>query len=431
MTATTLASGGQTPPTPSAGLQPTTAAPAHIHAQPRELTHPVVPLADDSMASMRYQSPLRYPGAKAGLAPLIGELIKASARTLGKPKLFVEPFAGGSSTALRLAGRNAVERILLADADPLVARFWQVAAADTSWLIDRMREEPVTLDRWDYWRTWTPRFPNDREIAVKCLFLNRTTFSGILHGRAGPIGGRCQSGDYGIGCRFNKDALERRLLFVGDLYRTNRLIDVWCKDWESTLADVAKHYPQLLPNRVVAYLDPPYLRKSDKLYGRSFDPAGGYAARSRSAISGWTPEGWQHYRLAEYLRRRAPCRWILSYDNEPQLASSPALYGADKMTPSSEQKTLFGIKEWRISKRLVRLRYTASGTGGRGTKSELLLTTLPPSCVPADERLIPLALAAAGGETRRAKEMPAQVAPASTDASHREATVAKNAAKSM
>jgi hypothetical protein len=48
---------------------------------------------------------------------------------------------------------------------------------------------------------------HDRDIAVKCLFLNRTTFSGILHGRAGPMGGRKQQSDYKIDCRFNKDGL--------------------------------------------------------------------------------------------------------------------------------------------------------------------------------------------------------------------------------
>jgi hypothetical protein len=66
------------------------------------------------------------------------------------------------------------------------------AAADTDWLIDRMWSEPVTLERWDHWRAWRPARPTDRDIAMKCLFLNRTTFSGILHGRAGPIGGRRQ-----------------------------------------------------------------------------------------------------------------------------------------------------------------------------------------------------------------------------------------------
>ena len=373
----------------SAPLARTASAPAHIGNAPHGLRDAVTPLADPSLAAMRYQSPLRYPGAKSGLTSVIMDIVGAAGRVLGRPRLFVEPFAGGASTALRLAGAGYAERILLADADPLVARFWQVAAADTDWLIDRMHDEPVTLDRWDYWRAWTPRRADDREIAVKCLFLNRTTFSGILHGRAGPLGGRAQNGRYDIGCRFNKEAIERRLRFVGDLYRANRLVDVWCKDWEKTLGDVAEYYPQLLPDRVIAYLDPPYLRKSPKLYGKSFDPAGGYAPKSGAPAStcGWSSDGWQHLRLAEYLRRRATHRWILSYDNQSELISHPALYAARRMTPDPADRRLCGTRMWWIIKRTVRLRYSVSGAAGRGARDELLFTTLPPSCVPVNDQL--------------------------------------------
>lgn len=54
------------------------------------------------------------------------------------------------------------------------------------------------------------------------------------------------------------------------LYESGRLLDVWCKDWSDTLADVPEWYPQLVPDHVVAYLDPPYIEKSFKLYQRSF-----------------------------------------------------------------------------------------------------------------------------------------------------------------
>jgi DNA adenine methylase len=340
---------------------------------------------------MRYLSPLRYPGAKSGLAAAIAQLITASTRSLGRPELFVEPFAGGASTALRLAGAGTVDRILLADADPLVTRFWQVAAADTEWLIDRMWDEPVTLDRWDYWRSWRPAYPADRDAAVKCMFLNRTTFSGILHGRAGPIGGRRQASPYKIDCRFNKTALETRLRFIGDLYASNRLADVWCKDWRATLQDVAEWYPRLIPNRVIAYLDPPYWDKSDRLYGKSFDPAGGYAQRQSPPGQAEWLAGTAHYELAEYLRRRAQLRWVLSYDNHPDLISDAGLYAARRMTPDADEAELLGVRAWRISKRLVYLHYSASFTRAhRGKRQELLLTTLPPSCVPSDDRFRPL-----------------------------------------
>ena len=74
-----------------------------IAPHPRRLGEPG-PLADKSTAAMRYQSPLRYPGAKSGLAAVIGDLIANAAAELGTPELFVEPFAGGASTGLRLAG---------------------------------------------------------------------------------------------------------------------------------------------------------------------------------------------------------------------------------------------------------------------------------------------------------------------------------------
>jgi DNA adenine methylase len=369
--------------------------PGQIGLKPRALAIPEE-LEDPSLGAMRYQSPLRYPGAKSGLAPLITELINRSSGSIGRPQLFVEPFAGGASTSLRLAGIGNVDRILLADADLLVTRFWQVAAADTEWLIDRMWEEPVTLERWDHWRSWTPSRPDDREIAMKCLFLNRTTFSGILHGRAGPIGGRQQASKYTIGCRFNKAALETRLRFVGALYSSNRLVDVWCKDWQSTLRDVVEWYPQLLPNRVIAYLDPPYWNKSAKLYRRSFDPAGGYPSRANSLIeNGWVA-GMAHYVLAEYLRCRAQLRWILSYDHYPELTSQSALYAGDRMTPSPEDAQLLGVRSWYISKRIIDLHYSAAFTAKfRGKRQELLLTTLPPGRVPINDRFRPLTTAAA------------------------------------
>jgi len=365
-------------------------APEHIGINPRPLAEPV-PLRDQALGRVRYLSPLRYPGAKSGLAGVIAELITESSKSLGRSELFIEPFAGGASTALRLAGAGIVDRILLADADPLVTRFWQITAADTEWLIDRMWDEPVTLERWDYWRTWSPPRPTDREAAVKCLFLNRTTFSGILHGRAGPIGGRRQTSKYNIACRFNKAALETRLRFIGDLYATNRLADVWCKDWQASLQDVAEWYPQLIPNRVIAYLDPPYWNKSSRLYGRSFDPAGGYAARLSPLDQGKWLVGTAHYQLAQYLRCRAQLRWILSYDNHPDLVSDPALYAAGRMTPTPGEAELLGVRSWRISKRLVNLHYSAAVTKKhRGKRQELLMTTLPPSRVPSDDHFRPL-----------------------------------------
>lgn len=386
----------------STALATVKTAPAHVLPDgARGLVTDLLPL-DHPVATARYQSPLRYPGAKSQLAPTIGRLIAAASqsRAVQQVELLVEPFAGGGSVSLRLVGAGLVDRVLLADADPLVAAFWQAAAADTEELIDRMQDEhrrhvapggTSAVQRWDWWRAWTPPPGSSAwdvrlDAAMKALFLNRTSFSGIIHGRAGPIGGRAQTSKYGIGCRFNPATLAKRIAFVGHLYDTGRLLDVWCKDWRVTLNDVASAYKTLLPSRVVAYLDPPYLEKSEKLYQRSFDPHGGYATAPVDDLHWGDP--FAHIRLADYLRNQARFRWVLSYDAHPGLTGQRCLYALDRMTPDENAKALEGVREWRISKRLVSMRYSTSTK--RPVKDELLLTTLPPSTVPCDDEFRPL-----------------------------------------
>ncbi|MFD3519291.1 DNA adenine methylase [Streptomyces sp. NPDC058653] len=372
-----------------------------IHTQTRPLVGQLEPISH-ALSHGRWQSPLRYPGAKSSLSPIISRVITTAKKSREVPEvnLLVEPFAGGASASLRAIGEGIVDRILLADADPLVTAFWQAAAADTEQLIDRMYEEwknyvrdggSSAVDRWDYWRFWSP-LPNatarDRRlsIATQCLFLNRTTFSGILHGKAGPIGGRAQASNYPIGCRWNPEALAERLRYIGHLYEIGRLVDVWCKDWRQTLDDVPEHYPQLLPSRVVAYLDPPYIEKSSLLYRTSFDPRGGYGGDGRGSAT-WASADALHLSLAGYLRTKAQFRWLLSYDNHPMLMRSKWLYAQSRMTPSEVDRETLGVRQWRITKRLVATRYSAGGRSGKRSAEELLITTLPPTTVPLDEQL--------------------------------------------
>lgn len=339
---------------------------------------------EHDLATARHQSPLRYPGGKTRLAPTIARLVETAKASspVDNIELFVEPFAGGASVALYLVGRGIVDRILLADADPSVAAFWMTAAADTSYLIDRMWHEyneyvgrggGRAVARWDHWRAWEPQAGScattvRRELAVQTMFLNRTTFSGILHGGAGPVGGRDQESKYGIGARFNPENLARRLRFVEHLYDQGRIVDVWCKDWKDTMRDVAEQHSDLLPSKVLAYVDPPYVEKATNLYQHSF-------------------AGVDHHDLSSYLRTEAPFRWILSYDNHPDITSEPKMYSHDQMTPSREAADGSGVRAWSISKRLVSLNYSASANNGRGANDELLMTTLPPATVPTSDEL--------------------------------------------
>jgi DNA adenine methylase len=297
------------------------------------LDKPKYELDDAQLFAQSVVSPLRYPGAKRQLFHALRTIINTN---VPPPRLLVEPFCGGATSALRLAGTGVVDHIILADADPLVAAFWYVAAFDTTWLINSMKEEEVTLKRWDWWRMADPK--NRRERALKCLFLNRTTFSGILHGKAGPIGGRAQTSAYKIDCRYGIEGLERRIRAVGDLANSGRLVDVWHSDWRSSLARAAR-FGGLTPDEIVAYLDPPYVEKAPELYE-------------------WSFESNQHDALAEALTAMDGFRWLLSYDDSPVIRS---LYSSQ---PGYALRT-------------VDYRYTAAGSATRRSKTELLVTNYP------------------------------------------------------
>jgi len=117
-------------------------------------------------------SPLRYPGAKRRLAGYIAEVLRMNSI---RPKLFVEPFAGGASVALQLLNDDLVDKIALGEKDPLVACFWKVVFKESEWLIDQIENIEVTVDKWKYFRENS--FRTNRERALACLFLNRTSFS--------------------------------------------------------------------------------------------------------------------------------------------------------------------------------------------------------------------------------------------------------------
>ena len=140
-------------------------------------------------------SPLRYPGAKRRLP---ATWLRCCASDL-RPKLFVEPFAGGASVALALLNDGLVQKIALGERDPLVAGFWKVVFREPEWLIEQIGNAPVTVRQWHQF--WAGGFRSDRERALACLFLNRTSFSGILSDSAGPIGGYEQKSEYKIDCR--------------------------------------------------------------------------------------------------------------------------------------------------------------------------------------------------------------------------------------
>jgi DNA adenine methylase len=236
-------------------------------------------------------SPLRYPGGKRRLVPYLAAALVANER---RPDLFVEPFAGGASVSLELLHAGLVKRVALSDSDPMVAAFWQTVFEDSDWLCRQIESVPVDLANWR--RLKRGRFKARRSLALACLFLNRTSFNGALHRRAGPIGGQQQQSAYTLDCRFPRSTLVRRVRACAEL--ADRVVCATCDEAGRSIAS-ARSLARERGWSTFFYLDPPFWAKSGLLYRHSF-------------------VRWQHEELAESLLWLSD-PWLLSYDPAPEI----------------------------------------------------------------------------------------------------------------
>jgi DNA adenine methylase len=208
---------------------------------------------------------LRYPGGKRRLVRYIERLFELNEL---RPKVFVELFVGGGSVSLHVLERDLAEHVILVDRDPLVSGFWRTVfdETDSEWLIEQVSTIRVTLENWHRFKESEPA--SERERALACLFLNRTSFSGILNRRAGPLGGQAQESDYHIGCRFSRETLVRRIRQIAT-FRDR--VTVWGESWKRAVARVAQMKAAGTAERVCYYLDPPFFEKADQLYRFYFE----------------------------------------------------------------------------------------------------------------------------------------------------------------
>ena len=283
---------------------------------------------------MSAPSIFRYPGGKS-------RLVKSFLRYIPEDvELYVEPFVGGGSVLLNVAertqtfggiGRNL--RFSINDSNPDVAAFWATLVGDESaYFALRHRVETIKPTVELFHRIQEEDYCCDDDRAFRCLFINRTSFSGIMD--SGPIGGEAQA-TRELTVRWKPPELirqmkEARALLLGKT-------SVTCCDFSKVLESANRN--------AFAYLDPPYYEKGGQLYGK---------------YGKWTEE--DHMRLRELLDK-VP-RWLLSYDNNPKVKK---LYAGFKIEELQHYRSISG--------------HISEGTKRPRDKSELLIfskdTALP------------------------------------------------------
>lgn len=236
--------------------------------------------------STNTRSVLRYPGSKARFVEFISNAIRLNGLRID---VFAEPFCGGASVSIALLEKGLVERVALNDADPLIAHLWDTifCPIHSEWLADQVLQIPLTIDEWKRQKSLEPT--STRESALKCLYLNRTSFNGIIH-KAGPLGGWTQE-KRTVEARFNRVKLAQRIRELSLL--SDRVITASCNDWESFCDRLRES------NKTFFYFDPPFYHKADALYGYYFSDN-------------------DHSHLRNYLGRLRE-RWMLSYDDTPEV----------------------------------------------------------------------------------------------------------------
>lgn len=241
---------------------------------------------------MKLYSPLRYPGGKNKLSKFVA-LVCERNHINGH---YVEPYAGGSSVALHLLINGYVKEITINDFDRSIYAFWHSVLNDTNTFCKMIDAAEVTIKNWQKQKSiqQNKKAASLLELGFSTFFLNRTNRSGIING--GVIGGVEQKGNYKIDCRFNKEELIERIKFIA-IHKKN--IHLYNLDALELVRMVEKKSKS---KNVIFYFDPPYFLKGQSLYMNAYEPS-------------------DHKDVSDKIKKIKNARWIVSYDDVPQIKS--------------------------------------------------------------------------------------------------------------
>ncbi len=192
----------------------------------------------DSLTSL-----LRYPGSKSKVLKKILPYLEI------KHKEYREPFVGGGSVFL---SKNRAEINWINDKDTDISTLWKVIKNQPFELIRLIDSNYPTIDLWKEVKNKKESLTNV-EKAFRCLFLNRTNFSGILN--ASPIGGMTQNSNYKIDCRWNAIKLMQNIVKISRYLEDVRVTSY---NYSKLITEEGKD--------VLLFLDPPYYQKGKVLY---------------------------------------------------------------------------------------------------------------------------------------------------------------------
>ena len=244
---------------------------------------------------MQFNTPLRYPGGKGRLSQFVADVIDANGLVGGH---YAEPYAGGAGIAISLLFLEYVSCIHINDMNKSVYAFWHSVLNKPNQLCGLISGTRASMAEWHRQRAiQDDPSANLLELGFSTFFLNRTNRSGIIRG--GVIGGKGQTGKWKLDARYNKKNLIDRIEKIAD---QKSRIQLYNNDAEDFVQEILPS----LPRKTLVYLDPPYYVKGKGLYEDHYNHE-------------------DHEDIAD-LVTALPQRWIVSYDNVPQIKKMYAGY---------------------------------------------------------------------------------------------------------
>lgn len=239
-----------------------------------------------------FYSPLRYPGGKNKLSAFIAKLCIDNDIN----GHYVEPYAGGASVALFLLMEHFVNKITINDKDRSIYAFWYSVLNHTEELCSLILNTDVTVENWHIQRMVQKEkeSANLLSLGFSTFYMNRSNRSGIING--GIMGGLNQTGNYKIDCRFNKIDMIKRIKLIATKKDSIKLYNL---DAIELIDEVVKNTDT---ENTVFYFDPPYYLKANSLYMNHYQDD-------------------SHLAVSERIKEIKDIKWIVSYDNVPQIQS--------------------------------------------------------------------------------------------------------------
>lgn len=241
----------------------------------------------------RTYSPLRYPGGKTQLSRFVMQVLEINKLD---NIVYVEPFAGGFGAGLELLFKNKVKSVIINDYDIAIYSMWYAILNETERFINDIINVKINIQEWGIQKNIYNKSLEEKyysyELAFATYFLNRTNRSGIITG--GPIGGKNQSGNYKLDCRFNKEDAIDKILKISDHKDRIQLYNLEAND---LIEKIILNYKT---NEIFVFFDPPYYEQGKNLYTNFFEHDNHVNLRKKIEL------------LKEYF-------WILTYDNQKEI----------------------------------------------------------------------------------------------------------------